>query len=257
MDKIKNLNSYQKVLLIIMLAMALIFAPIYHKTVSKVGYEYRDEVLVQSVENGNTVYSGKIKGEQACFTVSEDKKVSFEYGDKSYGPYTMTQDPTAVPEDEELSERMSGVEIREGEEILFRGGILDLGDTYWMYNEDGTLDTIGIFYVSNGVERDENGNEIDRMEPSAYTIYELMNEPELEHKGEWIVWFAAVLVCIFNGVSILFADELFRWNLAFQIRNVDKAEPSDWEIAGRYIGWTILAIMALIIFVAGLKQNVF
>ena len=253
MDKIKNLNHYQKALLLIMLVMALIFAPIYHKTVSKIGYEYRDEVLVQSVENGNTVYSGKIDGEQAQCTVTEDGVVSFEHGDKSYGPYTMIQDPTAIPEDEELSERMSGVEIREGEEILFRGGILDLGDTYWMYNEDGTLDTIGIFYVSNGVERDENGNEIDRMEPSAYTIYELMNGPELTHRGEGIAWFGAVLVCIFNVISILYADELFHWNLAFQIRNVDKAEPSDWEIAGRYIGWTFLAIMALIAFIMGLQ----
>ncbi|MBQ3211242.1 MAG: hypothetical protein IJB09_07085 [Oscillospiraceae bacterium] len=253
MDKIKNLNHYQKALLLIMLVMTLIFAPIYHKTVSKIGYEYRDEVLVQSVENGNTVYSGKIDGEQAQFTVTEDGVVSFEHGDKSYGPYTMIQDPTAIPEDEELRERMSGVEIREGEEILFRGGILDLGDTYWMYNEDGTLDTIGIFYVSNGVERDENGNEIDRMEPSAYTIYELMNGPELTHRGEGIAWFGAVLVCIFNVISILYADELFRWNLAFQIRNVDKAEPSDWEIAGRYIGWTFLAIMALIAFIMGLQ----
>ena len=253
MDKIKNLNHYQKALLLIMLVMTLIFAPIYHKTVSKIGYEYRDEVLVQSVENGNTVYSGKIDGEQAQFTVTEDGVVSFEHGDKSYGPYTMIQDPTAIPEDEELRERMSGVEIREGEEILFRGGILDLGDTYWMYNEDGTLDTIGIFYVSNGVERDENGNEIDRMEPSAYTIYELMNGPELTHRGEGIAWFGAVLVCMFNVISILYADELFRWNLAFQIRNVDKAEPSDWEIAGRYIGWTFLAIMALIAFIMGLQ----
>ena len=253
MDKIKNLNHYQKALLLIMLVMTLIFAPIYHKTVSKIGYEYRDEVLVQSVENGNTVYSGKIDGEQAQFTVTEDGVVSFEHGDKSYGPYTMIQDPTAIPEDEELRERMSGVEIREGEEILFRGRILDLGDTYWMYNEDGTLDTIGIFYVSNGVERDENGNEIDRMEPSAYTIYELMNGPELTHRGEGIAWFGAVLVCIFNVISILYADELFRWNLAFQIRNVDKAEPSDWEIAGRYIGWTFLAIMALIAFIMGLQ----
>ncbi|MBQ8216933.1 MAG: hypothetical protein IJZ91_03115 [Oscillospiraceae bacterium] len=132
MDRIKNLNHYQKALLLIMLVMTLIFAPIYHKTVSKVGYEYNDVILMQSVENGNTVYSGKIK-------------------------------------------------------------------------------------------------------------------------GEWIAWFVAVLVCIFNGVSILYADELFRWNLAFQIRNVDKAEPSDWEIAGRYIGWTLVTVMALVIFIMGLQ----
>ena len=48
-------------------------------------------------------------------------------------------------------------------------------------------------------------------------------------------------------------DELFRWNLAFQIRNVENAEPSDWEIAGRYSGWTGMVIMALVIFIMGLQ----
>ena len=53
--------------------------------------------------------------------------------------------------------------------------------------------------------------------------------------------FVAVFICVLNAVSILFADELFRWNLAFQIRNVDHAEPSDLEIAGRYMREGILA----------------
>ena len=102
------------------------------------------------------------------------------------------------------------------------------------------------------LEKDENGNPIDRMKPTVSTIYELMNNPELTHKGDGRAWFGAVFICIINALSILFADELFRWNLAFQIRNVEKAEPSDWEIAGRYIGWTVIAIMALMVFILGL-----
>lgn len=80
-----------------------------------------------------------------------------------------------------------------------------------------------------------------------------MNGPELTHKGEWFAWFGAVFICAFNAIIILFADELFRWNLSFQIRDADRAEPSDWQIASRYIGWTVLAIAALAVFVAGLK----
>ena len=149
---------------------------------------------------------------------------------------------------------MIGVEIRRGEDILFRGGVLETGDSYWLYNEDGTLDTFGFFYVtSNGIERDADGNVIDPVEPSPSTILELMNDPELTHKGEWSAWFGAVFICVLNALSILFADELFRWNLAFQIRNVDHAEPSDWEIAGRYISWTVMTIMALVIFITGLQ----
>ena len=254
MERIKSLNRYQKGVLIIMITMALVFAVVYPMTISRVGFEYKDTILVPSQEKGGTVYSGKIQGQQAHFTVSEDKTVVFQYGDKTYGPYTAKKDPTAIPKDEEIREYMTGVELRQGEDILFRGGILEIGDSYWLYNEDGTIDNFGLSYVTgDGMERDENGNVIDPIEPSASIILELMNDPELTHKGEWFAWFGAVFICVLNALSILFADELFRWNLAFQIRNVDNAEPSDWEIAGRYIGWTVLAITALVLFIVGLQ----
>ena len=254
MERIKSLNIYQKGLLVFMTVMTLIFAIIYPITISKVGYRYNDAILVLTQENGKTIYTGKVQGETAKFIVSEEKSVTFQYGDKSYGTYTMKEDSTVIPKERELAEEMTGVEIRNGDKLLFRGGVLYSADTYWMYNEDGTLDSLGISFVtSNGIERDENGNVIDRMEPSAATIYELLNEPELTHKGESSAWFGAAFICILNALTMLFADELFRWNLAFQIRNVEKAEPSDWEIAQRYIVWTAMAIMALIIFIMGLQ----
>lgn len=254
MEKIKSLNGYQKGVLMFMIAMALIFAVVYPKTISRVGYRYNDAILVPTQENGHTVYSGKIQGEQAKFIVSNDNTVVFNYGDKSYGQYTLKEDPTAIPKDRELKEQMIGIEISNGDKILFRGGVLDVGDSYWLYNDDGTLDNLGFSFVtSDGIERDENGNVIDRMEPSASTIYELLNDPQLTHKGEAIAWFGAVFICVLNALSILFADELFRWNLLFLIRNVENAEPSDWEIAGRYIGWTVITIMALVLFIMGLQ----
>lgn len=254
MEKIKSLNSYQKGVLLFMIAMALIFAVIYPKTISRVGYRYNDAILVPTQENGKTIYTGKIQGEQAKFIVSNDNTVAFNYGGKSYGQYTLKEDPAAIPKDEELKERMIGIEISNGDKILFRGGVLDVGDSYWLYNEDGTLDNFGFSFVtSDGIERDENGNLIDRMEPSASTIYELLNDPQLTHKGEATAWFGAVFICILNALTILFADELFRWNLAFQIRNAENAEPSDLEIAGRYIGWTAMTIMALVLFMMGLQ----
>ena len=254
MERIKDLNRYQKGLLIFMIIMTLLFAIIYPMTISRVGYRYNDAILVPTQENGKISYTGKIQGKQAQFIVSENKSVMFQYGDKSYGTYTMIEDPTAIPQDKEIAEEMTGVEIRNGDKLLFRGGVWDAGDFYWLYNEDGTLDSLGFSVMtSNGIELDENGDVIDKMEPSAATIYELFNEPELTHKGEVLAWFGAVFICLINTLTMLFVDELFRWNLAFQIRNVENAEPSDWEIAGRYIGWTAMTIMALVLFIMGLQ----
>ena len=255
MERIRSLNNYQKVILIVMAAMSLMFAVIYQKTIARVGYKYNDAILVPTVEDGNTVYSGKIQGEQAQFIVSNNNTVVLNYGDKTYGPYTVREDITAIPKDDEMSGSMTGIEVREVNNILFRGGVIELEDYYSFYNEDGTWDGMLEFsYVtSDGIERDEDGNPIDRIKPSLSTIYELTQNPELTHKGVGIAWFGGVFIGIFNALSILFADEFFRLNLAFKVQNVENVQPSEWEIAGRYIGWTSMIIIALAVFIMGLQ----
>lgn len=255
MERIKSLNLYQKSLLVLMLVMTVAFAVLYPMTISRVGYEYKNAVLVPAKENGNTVYAGKLKGKQASFAVTEDNTVMFQHGDKSYGPYTVKEDPTAIPKDSQMADQMTGVEIREGGEIFFRGGYYDMGDFYWIQSEDGTGDNMVVITYgdSNGIERDEYGNIVDPYEPSTSDILELVNGPELTHKGVGFAWFGAVFICIINVISMLFADELFRWRLSFRVWNADHLEPSDWEIAGRYISWTAITIMALVLFIIGLQ----
>ena len=250
--RIKNLNRYQKCFLLIMLLMSLVFTILYPITISRVGYEYKNSIFIPAQENNNIIYSGKIHGTQAHFTVSEDKTVIYQYGDKTYGPYTLKEDPTAIPQNDDMSEYMTGVELRCGENILFRGGVLQTADSYWLYNEDGN-DYEFSYVAEDGTERDADGNIIDPDEPSTGNILELMNDPVLTHKGNWTAWLGALIISIFNAFSILYADEIFRWNLAFQIRDTDGAEPSDWEIAGRYVSWIILILVALIIYIMGLN----
>ena len=250
--RIKNLNRYQKCFLLIMLLMSLVFTILYPITISRVGYEYKNSIFVPTQENNNIIYSGKIHGTQAHFTVSEDKTVIYQYGDKTYGPYTLKDDPGAIPQNDDMSEYMTGVELRCGENILFRGGVLQTADSYWLYNEDGN-DYEFSYVAEDGTERDADGNIIDPDEPSTGNILELMNDPVLTHKGNWTAWLGALIISIFNAFSILYADEIFRWNLAFQIRDTDGAEPSDWEIAGRYVSWIILILVALIIYIMGLN----
>lgn len=114
MEKIKRLNWYQKSVLVVMIAMALVFAVIYSMTISKVGFEYKDAIFVPSQENGSTVYSGRLRGQKAYFSVSQDKTVVFHYGNKIYGPYTVKEDNTAIPEEEKTLEGIVGVELRQG-----------------------------------------------------------------------------------------------------------------------------------------------
>lgn len=254
MARIRQLDWYQRGILILLLALALVFAVIYRVRIARVGFLYQDKIFVPSEENGVTVYSGKISGEPAQFTVSEDKAVSFHCGEKTYGPYTVTEDPTALPEEEIRSTGMTGVEIREGEKLVFRGGFWQSGEDYWLRREDGSMELFEISYTtSDGVQRDANGNVIDPLEPSLSDILRLVYGPELTHKGTWLAWFGAVFISLLNAGSILYADELFRWDLSFQIQNAETAVPSEWEMMKRYLSWTVLTIMLLVIYIVGLR----
>ena len=149
---------------------------------------------------------------------------------------------------------MTGIELRSGNKIVFRGGVEKSGDWRFLYNEDGSFESIRITAtMSDGTVVDEHGNPIDPMEPSVSTILDLMDGPTLTHKGAWIGWFGGVLICALAVVCILFADELFRWNASFLVRNADRAEPSDWEITSRHITWTVLPVIALVVFILGLR----
>ena len=254
MARIRQLDWYQRGILILLLALALVFAVIYRVRIARVGFLYQDKIFVPSEENGVTVYSGKISGEPAQFTVSEDKAVSFHCGEKTYGPYTVTEDPTALPEVEIEREGMTGVEIREGEKLVFRGGFWRSGEDYWLRNADGSMDLgMQTYVVENGVKKDSDGNIIDPAKPSASDILRLVFAPELTHKGSWLAWFGAVFISLLNAGSILYADELFHWDLSFQIQNAETAEPSDWELMKRYLSWTVLTIMLLVIYIVGLR----
>lgn len=249
MQRIKLLDRYRKAVLIIITVMILVFTVVYPITIARVGFLYNNVIFTPSQQNGNTIYSAKIDGKQASFIVSEDKKVEFQYGDKIYGPYTAKEDSTAIPKNNDMSEFMTGIEIKLGEEIIFRGAILNLGDYRQLYNENGDLENIGISLTTNyETVVNEDINQIDPI-----TIVDLITEPELTHKGEWTAWIYGVLICVVTVISILFADELFRLDISFKIRGVERAEPSDWEIACRYISWTVFPLIAMILFIIGLQ----
>ena len=44
-----------------MIAMVLVFAVVYSITISRVGFEYKDTILIPKEENRSTIYSGRIR----------------------------------------------------------------------------------------------------------------------------------------------------------------------------------------------------
>ncbi|MBQ2865838.1 MAG: hypothetical protein IJE90_04905 [Clostridia bacterium] len=252
MERIRSLNWYQKTLIIITILTVLIFSIIYPRVVNRVGIRYNDQIFVPETLDGATVYSGELDGIESKFIVSADNTVEFYYGDKLFGPYTLINDPSAVPQNHTNASRMTGIELRCGDEVVFRGGIAKFGSDYWcLYDEKGDSNSSFTpeYTIGNTGYKSKKGS----AEPNTYTILSLMRGPELTHKGDKGFLLIAVFVSIVNLITILFADELFKFGLRLRISNAEDAEPSEWELMGRYGGWTFAVIMIISILIYGLQ----
>ena len=78
MKRIKCLGRYQKGILLLMAVMVLVFAVVYAVTIAREGFVYRDAILVPNQENGNTVYSGKIRGSKPVLPCMRIRQWSFD-----------------------------------------------------------------------------------------------------------------------------------------------------------------------------------
>ena len=134
MQRIRALTLYQKIVLLFLLMMALLFTILYPVTISREGLLYEDTILLPEATETGMVYSGRIDGEAASFTVSEGE-VTFRHGDKFYGPYTVREDETAILQDSQLGSDAVGLEVYCEDDLLFRGAALDQGGFLWLYND--------------------------------------------------------------------------------------------------------------------------
>ena len=251
-NKWEEMSWFRRVLLIIMLAEIVGFGIATAVTVDRMGLEYDGGLLYPRTEGDVTWYEGRVDGEDAAFSVTPDGTVEYRWGEYVYGPYQVVEDPTALPEDF-LSGQ--GVEIRQGEEVLFRGyRFSDMlfdenGEPFWAIRAYG--------HASDGTIMVEGGQTISQEEyhaPGFSTLVQVVLEPELTHKGDVGLYLAVTFLALLNIVQILFPEALFKLSLLGRIRSVDidDAEPSSFYIAMEHIEWVVLAGACLIFYAMAL-----
>ena len=157
----------------------------------------------------------------------------------------MTAVPDAAPPDD--WGELVGIEIRRGDELLFRGGFRP-GSMISLYDESGEpLIELGVhFTVSGGTVVDENGREIPQEElhePGLTILVQLALAPELIHRGSVALYLLVTLLALLNAAQILFPMAFFRLSLLFHVRNIEAAEPSEWYIFGARCGWVLLSVI--------------
>lgn len=200
-----------------------------------------------------TTYTGKVDGQTAVFTVSPGPVVEYRRGDTLYGPYAILSDPTAVPDSD--ASWLTGVEIREGDTLVFRGGWLTNSTIFSLFDENGEPYFPSLNDPDSPIRVEVAGEYRSAADyaPGPAAILRVALRPGVVQRGSFGFFLLGTLVCVLNAVSVLYADALFRWNLRFRIRSPEDAEPSDWELFSRWAGWIGLTILTLIIFYYGLN----
>ena len=256
MQKIRSLGTYEKIILVLLLMMVLLFSVLYPVTMSKKGFAYRGSVLTPTKTEDGTIFSGAVRGTPVSFEVFNDRSVVCRVGDQIIGPYSVTEDRDAVPKGHPWETVMTGVELRCGEEIVFRGGMVRRDDgTLLVSDGDDETDWFIITreYGADPVY-DSKGNEIGLTNPSPASVIELMYGPRLSNKGSIAWWMGGILICALTAVIVIFAKDMFRFRVSLYVRNAADAEPSDLTVAGWYISWTVMPLLALLVFILGLRQ---
>ena len=244
-----DLTMGQRILLCLQGFLILLFLLLYCTLGRQQVVWYQNSPLRIQTDGAVTTYSGKVDGMRASFTVSPGPVVAFRCGDREFGPYSIVFDPTAVPSKENAlnvsnPSTMVGVAVLDNGNTLFRGAYVDVGSTFLLLREDGDLYPMVKITV---------GNSESVAAPSVSGILRMALAPEVVRRGSFGAYFLGLFLCVVCAVSILFADALFRFHLRFRIRDPEDAEPSDWELAGRWISWLVLSILAFVCFVIGLN----
>ena len=248
-----QLSLGQKVLVLLQAAMLLLFLILY-PTVGRLQYiDFRGDHLRFTTEEQTRIYSGRVDGKDVSIVVAPDQSIRFQLGDTEYGPYVIVENPTAVPDEDSgdlltmEASLLTGVEIQDSVsgEVLFRGAYHAMKSelsAFFLYDEDGHL--VSSFGFGLSVTK----------EPQPEEILQIVLAPDLSPRGHIYGFLFGALFNLATVLLILYADELFRHDLRFRIQNVEDAEPSEWELFSRWVGWLVFTVMALVIYIIGLNN---
>ena len=247
--KWSELSRYRRVLLLVMAAEILVFFIANILVFLRPGLEYQDTLLYPRTEGELQIYQGRVDGETARFTVAPGGEVSYQWEEYTYGPYQISEDPSAAPEGKG---RMTGLEISLGDEVLFRGGYQP-NSALSLYQEDGEpLWSISVSAtMSDGTLIGEDGRVIspeEQHEPTLFALVRVALDPELTRQGNILLYLLITVLAVFNMFQICFPGLFFRWSIRWHVRDPELAEPSDFYIAMERVEWVVIAIVCLVLY---------
>lgn len=232
----------RRIVLLIQPAMSILCSIVYLIVFQQRVVPYGDGFLRCERQGDTAVYSGRQDGRPIQYSVPSGRLVEFWLDGALEGAYTIAEDPTALPDQEPdigyRLDRYTGVEIQRDGKVWFRGAYSSSDSLFWLLDEEGNVQTDLISAFTEQSKSDPA--------PSPGDILSFANGPKIHRRGNGLLLLLGLFSNAVCALSLLFEDQLFRWNLSFRVADPGSAEPSEWEMFNRWAGWIVLTAVALL-----------
>ncbi len=228
-----NRAPYQKIILILLAAMTVIFAIWTGINRAHDGVLFCETLLKVSTQGDATVYSGRVYGTGVTITCREEsgtKYINFS-ADGEYYANCRVEYPGGTIKTEYGTE-VDRIKIIRNDKVLFSGGYdpnPEVNAYAHYFNEDGTWDTDAMVSVHGYSSSNPwNGFEFDRTD-----IMRFANGPSHSARGSWGFYFITLFVTAICALAIAFPETSFYISHFLSVRD---PEPTDFFYACHKLG---------------------
>ena len=230
----------QKIVLLILAAMIVIFGVLNVASLFRKGVVFEDTLLRRVESEESTVYSGKSHGEEIRITVTRVSdtltEVVYVIGDRIQDTCTLE---TGLPEIRtEHGSTVEGLRITKNGYTLFEGGH-DPDQEYGWYDQNGQWDSAMIVSVRAVYSGQDHW---DSYETSAGSVMAFANGPELVHRGSIGLYILMAALTLLLMLDVAYPLVLFQLQHCCDVRD---PEPSDFYLAMQKVAWVLYPVLLL------------
>lgn len=233
----------QKILLILLLAMAVLFAVLTAVFRGQPLVRWADGLLRPGAEGAARVYAGALHGQEVtvrAWSDGDDTVVDFTIGSLRHHTGRVTWPDGMISR--EYGGAVPRVDIFLDDLLVFSGGCDK--DSGTLYREDGSREPGLSIWATTSYSSYWSSYQVD-----AFDVLYFAMEPDIVHRGSWAVWGVTLFISLLAAVDIAFPLAFFYLRYSFSVNN---PEPSDLYLAMQKAGWVLMTAAALGMYIWGL-----
>lgn len=218
----------QKILLILLLAMAIGFTILMAVVKSQSQVKWADGLLRPSAEGTASLYTGSIHGSDVSVRVypdGADTVVDFTIGSLRHHTGRVTWPDGMISR--EYGGAVPRVDIFLDDLLVFSGGCDKESGS--LYRKDGSRES-GLSVIFN------TSSYWSSYKVDAFDVIFFAMEPTTIHRGNWAIWGVTLFISLLTAVDIAFPLAFFYFRYSFSVNN---PEPSDFYLSMQKVGWVV------------------